>query len=249
MRNIGGDAVSVKSIITGIENPHTFEPRVSDVKSLVEADVFIRVGLNLETWSERLAKNAGNPDLVRIVASRNCEIIDNNPHVWMDIDNARRMVAAILQGMSRADPSHSENYRQNASRYDKHLQKLDQKIKAALSPFSDRAVITSVPAFSYFLIHYGIKEAGTIISVPGKQPSGRHIRDIISLIRKKRIGLIFTVPQFSRRLPDMIARETGAAVVMLTQMTGTLPGTDTYSSMLLEDTGRIINAFSRGGHP
>ncbi len=245
VRSIGGELVSVKSVITGMENPHTYGPRASDIKSLAGADVFVRVGLNLETWSERLVENAGNPHLVQVTASRDCEIIDNNPHVWMDIDNARRMVRAIMQGMSRANPSHSKDYRRNAVRYDKYLQKMDIEIREDLARVSGSAVITAVPAFSYFLRHYGIEEAGTIISMPGKEPSGRHLRDIISLMRKKGIRLILTVPQFSRRLPDMIAGETGAVVVTLADLTGSLPGSDTYSEMLAEDTRRIITALGK----
>lgn len=47
VRNIGGNLVSVKSIITGLENPHTYEPRASDVKALARADLFVRVSLVL----------------------------------------------------------------------------------------------------------------------------------------------------------------------------------------------------------
>ena len=244
-RNIGGDHVSVRSVITGMENPHTYGPRASDIKSLAEADMFIRVGLGLETWAERLAENAGNPHLLQVTASRGCKLIDGNPHVWMNIDNARRMVAAIMQGMSRADPSRSGIYRRNADRYDKRLQKLDRKIRNELARFSGTAVITAVPAFSYYLRRYGIEEAGTIINIPGREPSGRHLHDIIHIMRRKRIRLILTVPRFPRRLPDMIARETGAVVVMLATLTGSLPGTGTYVEMLAEDTRRIIRAAAR----
>lgn len=245
VRNIGGDFVSVRSVITGMENPHTYGPRASDIKSLAQADVFIRVGSGLETWAERLVENAGNPHLLQVTASRDCELIPGNPHVWMNIDNARRMVAAILQGMIRADPSRSKIYRRNAARYDEHLQKLDRRIRNELAPFSGTAVITAVPAFSYYLGHYGIEEAGNIISIPGREPSGRHLRDIIYLMRKKGIRLILTVPQFPRRLPDMIARETGGEVVMLADLTGSLPGTGTYVEMLAEDTRRIIRALRK----
>jgi len=245
VRNIGGDLVSVRSVITGMENPHTYGPRASDIKALAEADMFVRVGLGLETWAERLAENAGNRHLLQVTASRGCELIDGNPHVWMNIDNARRMVTVIMQGMSRADPSHSDIYRRNAERYDKHLQELDRKIRDELARFSGTAVITAVPAFSYYLRHYGIEEAGTIIHIPGREPSGRHLRDIIYLMRRKGIRLILTVPQFPRRLPDMIARETGAVVVMLADLTGSLPGTATYLEMLAEDTRRIIRALTR----
>lgn len=246
VRNIGKDLVSVDSIISGLENPHTYELKGSDVKSLAKADLFVQVGVGLETWSDKLLINAENPHLIQVTASRDCTVINNNPHVWMDIDNARKMVAVITRAMIHADPVHSEDFRRNSDLYDKELLKLDQMIRGDLSLFSDRAIVTSVPAFSYFLRQYGIEEAATIITLPGKEPSGRHIRDIVTLMRKRGIKVILTVPQFSPQLPDMIAEETGGKVAMATQLPGSLPGTDTYISMLREDARRIVDALSEG---
>jgi ABC-type Zn uptake system ZnuABC Zn-binding protein ZnuA len=241
-RNIGGDPVSVKSIVTGLENPHTYEPRGSDVKAIAKANLFVRVGLGLETWADKLVRNAGNSRLIQVSASRSCTVINSNPHVWMDIENARRMVIAIMEGIVRADPSHADLYRRNADLYIKQLLALDKKIRKALAPLSGQAVVTAVPAFTYFLKRYGIEEAATIISVPGKEPSGRHLRRVITLMRKRGIRIILTVPQFSPGIPRLVAEETGATVVVATQLPGSLPGTDTYIEMLQEDVRRILKA-------
>lgn len=245
-RNIGGDLISVKSIITGLENPHTYEPRVSDVKAIARADLFVQVGLGLETWADKLVRNAGNSRLIQVSAFRSCNIINNNPHVWMDIENAGRMVTAMMEGMVRADPSHATLYRRNAGLYIKRLLRLDKKISKDLSPLSGQAVVTAVPAFTYFLKRYGIEEAATIISVPGKESSGRHLRTVITLMRKRGIRIILTVPQFPPRIPNLVAEETGAAVVVAKQFPGSLPGTDTYIEMLQEDAERILHAVGKG---
>lgn len=247
--NIGGDLISVKSIITGLENPHTYEPRASDVKALARADLFVRVGLGLESWADKLVRNAGNPRLIQVTAARDCVVINNNPHVWMDIENARRMVIAITKGMVRADPSHTDDYRRNADLYIKQLLALDKEIRKALSPLAGQAVVTAVPAFTYFLKRYGIAEAATIISVPGKESSGRHLRRVITLMRKKGIKIILTVPQFPPRIPNLVAEETGAVVVVATQLPGSLPGTSTYIAMLREDVRRILRALGKGDQP
>ena len=167
----------------------------------------------------------------------------------MDIENARRMVIAIAEGMIRADPSHADDYRRNADLYIKQLLVLDKKIRNDLSPLTGQAVVTAVPAFTYFLKRYGIEEAATIISVPGKEASGRHLRSVITLMRKRGIRIILTVPQFPPRIPNLVAEETGAVVVVATQLPGSLPGTDTYIEMLREDVRRILNALGKGDQP
>ena len=52
---IGGDKVSVTSIATGYQNPHFVDPKPSYIISLSNADMYVTIGLDLETgWSPQL---------------------------------------------------------------------------------------------------------------------------------------------------------------------------------------------------
>src|SRR3954466_8097296 len=58
---IGGDKVSVTSIATGYQNPHFVDPKPSYIISLSNADMFVTVGLDLETgWSPQLVSSSRN---------------------------------------------------------------------------------------------------------------------------------------------------------------------------------------------
>src|SRR5258706_7969362 len=58
---IGGNKVSVQSIATGYQNPHFVDPKPSYIISLSNADVFVTVGLDLETgWSPQLLSSSRN---------------------------------------------------------------------------------------------------------------------------------------------------------------------------------------------
>src|SRR6185295_17402646 len=58
---IGGDKVSVLSIATGYQNPHFVDPKPSYIISLTKADLFVTVGLDLETgWSPQLLSSSRN---------------------------------------------------------------------------------------------------------------------------------------------------------------------------------------------
>jgi len=58
---VGGDKVSVKSIATGYQNPHFVDPKPSYIISLSNADLFVTVGLDLETgWSPQLLSSSRN---------------------------------------------------------------------------------------------------------------------------------------------------------------------------------------------
>src|SRR5436190_14648759 len=58
---IGGNKVSVTSIATGYQNPHFVDPKPSYIIGLSNADLFITVGLDLETgWSPQLLASSRN---------------------------------------------------------------------------------------------------------------------------------------------------------------------------------------------
>src|SRR5438093_4757307 len=69
---VGGNKVSVSSIATGYQNPHFVDPKPSYIISLSNADMFVTVGLDLETgWSPQLLTSSrntkiqkGSPDYV-----------------------------------------------------------------------------------------------------------------------------------------------------------------------------------------
>src|SRR5207249_5871367 len=56
---IGGNKVSVSSIATGYQNPHFVDPKPSYIIGLSKADLFVTVGLDLETgWSPQLVASS-----------------------------------------------------------------------------------------------------------------------------------------------------------------------------------------------
>src|SRR5437763_11967443 len=58
---IGGNKVSVSSIATGYQNPHFVDPKPSYIIGLSKADMFVTVGLDLETgWSPQLLASSRN---------------------------------------------------------------------------------------------------------------------------------------------------------------------------------------------
>src|SRR5262249_52530358 len=58
---IGGDKVDVFAIATGFQNPHFVDPKPSYILKLSKADMFVTVGLDLETgWVPPLLNSARN---------------------------------------------------------------------------------------------------------------------------------------------------------------------------------------------
>src|SRR6185369_3531386 len=159
---IGGNKVSVTSIATGYQNPHFVDPKPSYIISLSNADLFVTVGLDLETgWSPQLLSSSRNTKiqkgsagyvdasegvgLLQVPTSANRAEGDihifGNPHYWLDPLNGKIIARNIANGLERVDPSNKSTYENNLQAF---FKKIDDKMKdwqAKLAAFKGTKII------------------------------------------------------------------------------------------------------------
>jgi ABC-type Zn uptake system ZnuABC Zn-binding protein ZnuA len=260
---IGGPHVRVLSLLSGLENEHSYSPRPSDLVALRKAKVLLQVGLGLEIWVSSLVKNSGNRDLKTVTTSDGVELIrdhepparaasphdgghhQGNPHVWLDPENAKIMIRHITDALSQVDPVHDADYRKNEAAYVQRLDQLQTELTARLSHLPERRIIVHHPAWPYFARRFGFEIAGEIMTQAGSEPSAHHIQTLIARIRKQNIRIIVSEPQLNQRVPEVLARETGARVIVLTAIPGGVEGTATYLDMLRYNVLHLANALDR----
>ncbi len=253
---VGGSHVRAISLLSGSENEHTYSPRPSDLVAVRKARVFIEVGMGLEVWVAALVKNAGNSRLLVVTTSKNiARIADRaleletnghaagNPHIWLDPENARLMVGQIAEAFAEADPVRAGDYRANRDRYVQQINALEAELAEQMRPVTDRRVVVHHPAWPYFAKRFGLDIAGEIITQPGAESSARHMQALVKKIREGHIRVIVSEPQLNQKLPQMLARETGARLIVLTAMPGGLPGTGTYLDMLRYNVVQLVQAL------
>lgn len=253
---IGGPHVRAVSLLSGQENEHTYSPRPSDLVAVRKADVFIEVGMGLEVWVNALVKNAGNVGVLVVTTSEGVTRIADqaaepdahghaggNPHIWLDPENAKLMVGRIAEAFATSDPAHAAEYRGNQERYVRQLDALASELSERLRHVTDRRIVVHHPAWPYFAGRFGFDVVGTIIAQSGAEPSARHVQTLIDKIRRERVRVIVSEPQLNQKLPQMLAGETGAHVVVLTAMPGGVPGTGTYLDMLRYNVTKLAEAL------
>jgi len=62
---------------------------------------------------------------------------------------------------------------------------------------------------------YGLKQVASIQEFPEKQPTPRHITDVMNIIKKSGIKTIFSEPQFPHKIVDVIAKDLNLKVFSL----------------------------------
>lgn len=253
VREIGGTRVDARSLLTGFEDVHTYEPRVSDVKALARSRVFVTVGLGLEEWVKGLVENAGNGELLVVESSQGVSLLreagagdrgrghpEGNPHVWLDPDNAAVMCRNIARALEAVDPAASSYYEKRLGAYLGRLGALSKRLRAEVARLKDRRFLSYHPAWPYLARGFGFQLAGVVTGVPGQEPSARSVAALVDRIRRERLRVLVSEPQLSSKLPALLAQETGIRVVTLSDLLGQGPGA-TY----LEHTEANVLALVR----
>jgi ABC-type Zn uptake system ZnuABC Zn-binding protein ZnuA len=258
---VGGPHVKVVSLMSGLESEHTYSPKPSDLVEIRKARVLLEVGVGLEVWVSALVKNSGNPGLLVVTTSRGIALIrehepqgvatpmlqdrhrSGNPHVWLDPENAKIMMRHITEAFITLDPDHASEYRRNQAEYLRQLDQLQRELVERLRHLADRRIIVYHPAWPYFARRFGFRIVGEIVTQAGAEPSARHLQALISRIREDRLRVIVSEPQMNQKIPEALARETGARVVVLTPLPGGVAGTETYLDMLRYNVLQLAQAL------
>jgi ABC-type Zn uptake system ZnuABC Zn-binding protein ZnuA len=257
---VGGRHVRVTSLLSGYENEHTYSPKPSDLVAVRKARLLFEIGIGLEVWVSSLVKNAGSASLRVVTTSKGIALLrdrpnlegelhaaeeeeQGNPHIWMDPENATTMMRHITEALIQVDPAHAPEYRSNQASYLRKLDQLRGDLSDRIRRLADRRFIAHHPAWPYFARRFGFQIVGTIQPQSGSEPSALHLHSLIATIKKDRIKVVVSEIQLSQKIPEMLAKETGARVVVLTTLPGGLPHTETYLDMLRYNVLQLANAL------
>ena len=155
VREIAGDSdVEITMLLdTGVDL-HSYQPTAQDILKIASCDVFAYVGGESDDWVEGALAGAPNADRVvvnllealgdDIVAEElvegmeaeeeedeDEEAVEYDEHVWLSLRNAQKLVKALADALSEADPDRAEAYAANADAYIEKLAALDAEYAAA----------------------------------------------------------------------------------------------------------------------
>ena len=138
-----------------------------------------------------------------------------NAHVWVSVTGNIEEVKNISSQLENLDPENKASYEANANTYIAKLEDLKSEMHEELDNLPNRDIITFHEAFPYFAEEFNLNIAGVIEIEPDSEPSAKEIENIINTVKEKNIKALFTEPQYSSKVAETIAVETGATVYEL----------------------------------
>ncbi len=247
VEGVGGNLVSVKSLVPVGASPEEYQPTPQDVATLSNARLLVENGVGLESWLARTIANTQSKDLRIVVGSDGLTPKNDNPHLWMDPQYAKHYVYAIRDALVAIDPRHAAEYRRNAGRYAGKLDALTASIAAKIHsiPPDRRYMIVFHNAWQYYNDRFGITTLGFIEANPGQDPNPQQIARLIDEARAHHVHAIFSEPEYSPKLAQQIAGNADIKIVdnLYDDSIGTDPRVGDYISMLNYDTNVIVRAL------
>jgi zinc/manganese transport system substrate-binding protein len=217
VHNVGGDRVSVTTLVGANGDVHVYAPAPSDARKIADSKLLVINGLGLEGWLPRLLQASGSKAPI-VTATKGMTPLkvgsDADPHAWQSVANAKIYVTNIRDALVAADPGDAGLFRSRADTYLAKLDALDREVRDAIAriPPSRRKVISTHDAFAYFASAYGIEFIAPIGVSTESEASARDIAGIITQIKTEKIPAVFLENISDPRLMRRISAETGARV-------------------------------------
>ncbi len=250
-RQVGGNLVEVRNLLPPGGSPHTFEPTPEDVKAVEEADLVFKLGLHLDDWMDRIVKGAGAEKKLVILSkgvdtiplSGNREGVD--PHIWMDPVRMKKIAQNVYEAYVRVYPEKKEVFKKNYEEYIKKLEELDNLYRTTLSKFKKKDFVTFHPFLNYQAKRYGMNQVAVVTEFAGKEPDPKRIIEVVNILKKKGVKVVFVEPEFSPKASETIAREIGGKVIKIDPI-GSIdnPNRNTYIKNMQENLKSLEEAFS-----
>ena len=242
-------------LITGGASPHTYSLKPSDARALAQADIVFVVGGALESFlgkplsalvqGGRLVELTALPGLAPAGRSRRGRG-SMDPHIWLDVANAKVIVAIIARVLDDADAANGRRYAANAERLLARLDGLDADLARTLAPVENVPYVVFHDAYGRFERRYGLAAAAALTVNPARPPGARRLREIRRAMVAVGVRCVFGEPQFRPALIDTLIEGTSAKVGVLDALGAAVPpGPDAYFQ-IMRDLARAFAACLSG---
>lgn len=266
---VGGDAISLTTLIAPGQDSHSFEPGAQQLASVAGAHVIFVNGWDLEEALVRdLEEIAGGAPVVPISANitplpaGGADQEQGNghghsgvdPHVWFSISNVRQWVGNVAQALGELDTANRATYQANAAAYLSELDELAAYAESELAhiPADKRFLVTTHDSFSYFARDYGFTVLGALL--PGvsalAEPSASDLAELISAMKEHGVCAIFSDRSANSALLRTVSAELDECeevrvIPLYTESTGPPgSGADSYIGMFRANVDSIVAGLS-----
>ncbi|HEY6099902.1 MAG TPA: metal ABC transporter substrate-binding protein [Anaeromyxobacter sp.] len=264
-REVGGDRVQAESLSRGIQDPHFVDANPMLAVKLRNADLLVDVGLDLEIgWLPPLVNQSRNGAIQpggprRFTAASAVQVLDaptgpvsraqgdlhpgGNPHFMTDPRRAVRVAEGLAGKLSSLDAGNAAYYTQRFQDFEKRMGEAEARWEREIATVKGRPVFTRHRTMTYFCDWSGIVCRAELEPRPGVPPPPGHLAELVVAAQREGVKAIAVENYYDTKSAEVVARHSGAKIVLIPGDVGGEPGVDTYEKYVDTTVGRIAGAL------
>lgn len=233
-----GTDANITLLLQPGEEVHSFDPTSQDIIRIQNADLFLYVGGENDTWVNGVLTGLDKSvntfrmmDYVtlyeeELVAGMQAEEEDAtatgenaqewDEHVWTAPINAIAIVKAMTAELISIDPANAKTYQANSDAYVAQLEALDQSFWDVVNASTRKTVVFA----DRFPVRYFVEEFGLsyYAAFPGcsaeTEASAATIASLIDHVKSENIPVVFYIEMSNQQMADTVAEATGAKTML-----------------------------------
>jgi zinc transport system substrate-binding protein len=213
----------VRALLPGDIDAGDYQPRPEDIRKLADLDAIVVNGIGHDDFIFPMLKASGNARAVIIRVNAETPLIRSgtgsvNSHTFISFSNAIQQTYAIQRELSRLRPQDRAVLEQNAADYARRLRTIKAGAATRLAGAKITRVVTVHDGYGYLLQEFGLEVAGVVQPAHGLTPSAAELRDMVALLKREKIAVVFSEATFPAPLLNVLRDEARVTVHIISHI-------------------------------
>ena len=225
-----GNTINIKLLSSNGTDLHSFQPTVSDIISISQADLFVYVGGESDEWVEDVLEDSINPNrrvisLMDVLGNslkqekivegmQECDDdhddIEYDEHVWLSLKNAILFCKEITAKLIEIDEKNTDVYSANSKNYIEKLESLDKEYRTAVDIANKKVLLFGDRfPFRYLTDDYGISYYAAFVGCSSETiASFETIKFLAEKVDKLELSSVIALEGSSKKIAETIINNT-----------------------------------------
>jgi len=246
---VAGTDVEVRAILPGEVDAGNYQPRAEDIQKLADLDALVINGVGHDDFILDMVKASGNARIVVIRPNDSAALLRAksgravNSHTFLSFTNAIQQTYAISKVLSKLRPDLAAKFDANAADYARRLRKIKAAAASQLADAPFHKVVTVHDGYGYLLQEFGIDIDAVVEPAHGLVPSGAELKDVIDLLRRDQISVVFSEESFPKPLLDVVRGQGHARVYLISHIASGEYTAEKFEREMQENVDAMVKAL------
>ncbi len=250
-RNVVGalPGFEVRPILPGEIDAGDYQPRPEDIRKLADLDAIVVNGIGHDDFIFPMLAAAGNRKVVIIRPNdvtpqiRSMHGTAVNSHTFISFTNAVQQTYAIERALAALRPAAAAALESNAEAYARRLRWIKARAAARLAEARITRVVTVHDGYGYLLQEFGLEVVGVVQPAHGLTPSAAELRDMVKLLRREKIRVVFSEASFPEAMLAVLREEAGVKVYIISHIASGAFTADKFEKEMQANVDTMIRAL------